>query len=315
MKHILFLLAFLSGFVLNAMEEKRLQPKRKFEEINQSRTEAQQPALKKLHYDEIFLEDLGLPNEMWARILEHVYFDSTILDKADDIYEGITAVKKYILKYFKTISLVCKTFKPLNISQSQWSKIKKELRAFYIPHLNQKFLEQHQGQEGLYPKNDTWHENTTISNNIGGFLAAGIMHIDTLTDILQTNYSVAAHLKLITLLLFYGASPNLQNKSEETALWWATFRHYQTNRNNSEIINLLLQHGANANLQDNDGKTAFDFAKDNNFNEFPQLVGKHSKNTLTKICLQYILTNFPQFEGQLDTLPAELRDSIHNLKS
>jgi len=419
------------------------------------------------------LEDLGLPNEMWAQILEHVYSDPTILNKADDIHEGIAAVKKYILNCSKTMPLVCKTFKALNITQSQWATFKEQLREFYITHLNEKFLEQHQGQEGLYPKNGEWHEGTTINNDTAAFLALGIMSNNTMVDVVYSNDTPHAHLKLITLLLFYGANADLQDDDGKTALYMTASNHHPANRNNSEIITLLLQYGANPNLQDesgktplysaicnhhiiernnieiiilllqhganpntkekkdvlsafsialvnhytidrnngeiikillqhganhdrhnkhgipplcwsvqshhsvklnmheiiiillqykanpniqdikgktalmhavydngplesnnnndiirlllqyganpnvkdNQGKTAFDIAKEKDFNEFPHLVRKHSQNSLKKICLLHILTNLPQFEGQLNSLPAELQDSINNLKS
>jgi len=206
------------------------------------------------------LEDLGLPNELWAPILEDVYFDLTILNEVADIDKGITAAKEYILKCFKTISHVCKTFKDLNISQEQWTQLKEELRKFYIRHLNQRFLERHEGNEALYPKDGEWHKDAVISDNIAQFLATGIMPNDTMSDILDSGDTVDAHLKLITLLLFYGANPNLQDECGRTTLDMAALNHHPTDLNNIEIITFILQHGANPNLQDKDGKTALYWA-------------------------------------------------------
>ena len=46
-------------------------------------------------------EDLGLPNENWAIILEFIYFNPSILDEAKDIYEAIDIIEKH----FKNCSL------------------------------------------------------------------------------------------------------------------------------------------------------------------------------------------------------------------
>ena len=51
--------------------------------------------------EEKYLEDLGLPNEIWAKILKLVYyvsFDLSIIDKAKDIHEAMDIIEKHILK-------------------------------------------------------------------------------------------------------------------------------------------------------------------------------------------------------------------------
>jgi len=210
------------------------------------------------------LEDLGLPNEIWAQILEYIYldpnyfFNPAILDEAKDIYDGIDIIEKYIQKCLQTISLVCKTFRNLNISKDQWAKLKEEIRGFYIPHLNDRFLERHQGKTGLYPKGGKWHSawNKFFSRNdkIAQFIATGIMPVDDPSSPL----TVAAgdnNLKLINLLLWYGANPNLQD-DDGTALYQAVLNYQFEYCNNIDLITLLLQYGANPNLQNEDGETA-----------------------------------------------------------
>ena len=59
--------------------------------------------------EEKSLEDLGLPNEIWAIILEFIYFNPSILDEAKDIYEAIDIIEKHFKNCYSTIPLVCKT--------------------------------------------------------------------------------------------------------------------------------------------------------------------------------------------------------------
>ena len=128
--------------------------------------------------EEKYLEDLGLPNEIWAKILKLVYyvsFDLSIIDKAKDIHEAMDIIEKHISKCRATISLVCKTFNDLNISRDEWNKVRGEIRKFYIPYLNKKFLEEREGKEGLYPKIGEWNFDVTINNNSAIFILTGKM--------------------------------------------------------------------------------------------------------------------------------------------
>jgi len=297
----------------------------------------------------MLLGDLGLPNEIWSQILEHAYFDPSILDKANDIYEAIDTIERHIAKYIQTLPFVCKTFRALQPSQEQWNKFKEKIRKLYIPFLNERFLEKREGKEGFYPKNGQWDTYNKLNNDIAKFTSTGIRSYMLLFEL------VAAHAtNLIHLLLFYGANPNIKDNNEQTALHWAIWYYDPIGNNNASIICLLLQHGINPNIKNEDEETAlyqavydydptecnnteiirlllehnanpyiktkekenaFDIARKNNFTDFPQLVRDHSQNTLKKICLQYILTNLQKFEDQLDTLPIELRDKINSLKS
>jgi len=253
MKKILLFL-FLAPF-LNAME-------------GQLQESMQEKNLETEHQEPRLLKDLGLPNEIWTNILAYaaIHCNHSILDQSTDIYEAINIIEKDIEYRHINISLVCKTFKDSNISQEQLTQLKKQIRELYIPLLNEKFLEKHEGNEGLYPKDGKWHKRTTINNDIAAFLATGTIPNNTMLDILKTNNSVDAHLKLINLLLFYGANPNLQNMYGQTALNKAAIYHNLINRNNTEIITVLLQYNANPNLQDNNGNTALSSAA---FNHHP----------------------------------------------
>jgi len=214
------------------------------------------------------LEDLGLPNEIWAQILEYIYldpnyfFNPAILDEAKDIYDGIKITEKYIEDRRANISLVCKIFQDLNISKDQWSKFKKQIRELYIPLLNKEFLKKYEGKEGLYPKGGQWHRKAKIRENIAQFLATGIISNNTMSKILRTNATFVAHLKLIDLLLFYGANPDLQDKYGGTALYIAATSHHPIEQNNIKVITLLFQYGANLNLKTSLGYTALYIAAD-----------------------------------------------------
>jgi len=235
-------------------DRKEESPKRKRNEDEQQ--DKQQPDTKRSHIGERLLEDLGLPNEIWTNILAYVYFDSSILDGANDIYEGITITRDHILKYFKTIPLVCKTFNGLTISKNQWAKSKEEIRSFYIPHPNKRFLETRKNKEGLFPKNGEWHTDSIINNQIAQFIATGSTLNDTLSNILI----LAVHdnnLKLIHLLLWYGANPNVHDEHRKTALSWA---NHPTNQHKIAVISLLLRHHSDPNLRDSKGKTALFWA-------------------------------------------------------
>jgi ankyrin repeat protein len=80
--------------------------------------------------------------------------------------------------------------------------------------------------------------------------------------------------QIVTLLLNYGANPNLKDNDRKTALIHAV--EYPTKYTNpayyykedpgnaySKIVQVLLNYGANPNIRDNAGKTALDYAKSN----------------------------------------------------
>ena len=108
--------------------------------------------------EEKSLDDLRLPNEIWAQILDYTYSDSNcflnlvILDEANDVYEAINSIEKYISKQLIAIPLTCRIFRNLSISKKKLLKFKQKIREIYIPYLNEKFLEKHDGEKGLYPK-------------------------------------------------------------------------------------------------------------------------------------------------------------------
>jgi len=193
------------------------------------------------------LEDLGLPNELWAQILAHaaIHCNHSILDQSTDIYEAINIIEKDIEYRHITISLVCKTFKNLNISQEQLTQLKKQIRELYIPFLNEKFLEKHEGNEGLYPKNGSWHNDSAINDEIALFILTGtdsLQQVELLDKIINREDDSSA-LPFIKLLLFYGANTEAEKLGKMTS---ALPRAIAPNK--EQTLKLLLESGANPNI-------------------------------------------------------------------
>lgn len=194
---LIFSILSVSSITL-CMEEK----KRKLE--NPENVNQEEPENKKLHIVEKFLQDLGLPNEMWALILDHVYLNASILDEGKDIFEGIERVKEHIAKCHNSIPYVCKGFKDLNIAQEQWNELKEKFRKFYIAHLNERFLEKHEAEEGLFLKNDTWLEDKLFNQAIGIFVSTGELNLFDLLNHLTDFETIEIKTQnLIKLLVFY----------------------------------------------------------------------------------------------------------------
>jgi len=237
------------------------------------------------------LEELGLPNEIWNEILEFVYVDLSILDKAHDIYEAIDIIEKHISKYHATSSLVCKTYRDLNISKGQGNDFKKKIRKFYIPLLNERFLEickDEEGKPGLYPKNADWVNTYEINCSIAKFLLTKVVEDKNLLYklILYTPKKgsvilpkVAYDIKLIILLLFYSLDPNIHEQEQSTALSWAIINHggYR-NKNYINHITILLKHNANPDIQDTIGKTALHDVSSYGKTQILELLLNYSKN-------------------------------------
>jgi len=213
-------------------------------------------------HEEKTLEELGLPNEMWAKIIELAYFEPNnflnleIFDEAKDIFEAIDIIDKYISEHHIAIEYVCKVFRALTpkISKEQWIEFKQKIRKFYTPYLNEKFLEWHEAKEGSYPKGEEWYEICSESNqNIAKFMETGILSdTELFADLAAYISNSKTHFNLIHLLLFYGIDPNIKNKKDKTALYCAIEKHTQYTSNRDKI-ELLLQYGANPNIK-NSGK-------------------------------------------------------------
>lgn len=217
--------------------------KRKFDNAENNADNQEQPAMKKSHLEEKLLEELGLSNEIWAIVLEHLYFDPSILDEAKDIYEGIDIVRKHIEKCIKTIPFVCKIFKDLSISREHWALLKEKIREFYIPHLNARFLELQEGKDGLYPKGGQWLQDINSNIQLGLFIEKGIVTFDLFfhSNIKEESKLDKDH-KLIYLLLFYLSNPDIKDLHGWTLL------HSYLGSEDIDIVKLLLKHKANPNL-------------------------------------------------------------------
>lgn len=244
---IFIIISFLS--IINStcsMEERE-----ESEKQEQKETETQKVSMHEI--PQIFN---SLPIEIWDIILKQIYFDIQILDEARDIYECIDIIEKYIPQSYLAIALVCKAFNALSISKDQWIKFEKEIREFYINYINSRFLERREGKEGLYPKNEKWHNDDTMNNNIAQFIELRKTENTLLLDIIEFTVFdkeiPAEDLKLIHLLLFYGADPNLSDSNGSRALSTLADRQFLINEkfNYTETIKTLLKYGANPNLQD-----------------------------------------------------------------
>ena len=190
--------------------------------------------------EESFLvENHDLPQEIWDKILDHVYLDPSIIDQCSNIYQGIEEIEQHIQKYFKILSLTCSTFYRLNIPTKQSTLFKKRVRAFYRPLLNEKFLEEHENEEGLYPINGRWSKYPINNNNIARFVSYKTQELN------YTCMPTALNSKLIQLLVFYNLDPNFKYDTLNPFL--AYIMDYNNTNKVLEIINSLLKHGANPN--------------------------------------------------------------------
>ena len=199
-------------------------------------------------------ETQGLPNEIWFLILDHLYYQPNISADANDIYEGIAIIQKNIPRYYQTISLVCGDFKSLNMP---WTQFKEKIRKFYIIELNHRFLESRQDKKGLRPKNDDWDTDIEIDKKIAKFILNKNTSDNDILSNLISKYSCNKDFglklkikKIISLLLFYGANVNKQNKHSDTPLTLAVSFHDKTKVNNKNMIVMMLARGAYVNISD-----------------------------------------------------------------
>jgi ankyrin repeat protein len=95
----------------------------------------------------------------------------------------------------------------------------------------------------------------------------------------KEKYNIATHEmtnQIVTLLLNYGADPNLKDNDRKTALIHAVeyptkytnpVYYYKEDPGNaySKIVQVLLKYGADPNLKDNVRKTALDYAKPDSY--------------------------------------------------
>ncbi len=272
MKKILLISLLITPFLVG-MEDTL---KRKRDE----KEDQQQMVCKKILLDQIPTVYLGLPVELWHSIFEHVYFDSTILDEVPHLFEGIATIQQYVPTACKTVSLVCKTFRALNIPPDQWSKFKEKIKAFYITHLNQRFLEKREGQEGLYPKNSKWHTSSLTDESTAKFISTRIMSNNSLIlqYLIREIKRNPTYLKFINMLLFYGADPNIADCTGITPLLSALAIQDSPKQDIKNLVSLLLKYGANFNTQDNCGFTALHLAAHPKQIHIMRLLLKHGGN-------------------------------------
>lgn len=181
----------------------------------------------------VLFDDHVLPIEIWYLIIKKAYLDPDILKEAQNIFDPIKLIEKHILTLYQTLPFVCKGFASLNISKEDWPKFKEEIRKFYIPYLNEKFLKTYKDEGELYPKeNKAWHLNPVIDKKIAQFISTGTFsHSEPISTkcmpsdcilyqvILSQESKVSKSnevaknnthnlLKILNLLVFYGANPN-----------------------------------------------------------------------------------------------------------
>ena len=74
------------------------------------------------------------------------------------------------------------------------------------------------------------------------------------------------HIELVRLLLEKGANVNHQDKDGNTALMWAS------SKGHVELVRLLLEKGANVNYQNKYGRTALRYARKNHHTEIERIL-------------------------------------------
>jgi len=200
----------------------------------------------------------GLPNEIWSSILEDCYFDNDVLE-CEDIYCALTCLKEKFPHISKNVRLVCKAFSDLFKDDVFKLKIKK----FYKQLLIEKYLELRDG--GFYPKGGcTWGSELETNKTIGLFLAGKGESGDILAKIIDLptfKHELGLYEDIISVLLFYGASPDFVDEQGDTAL------HKIFGSPDVEgmvnIIKMLLDHDADVQTQNNNGQTIIALAAQN----------------------------------------------------
>ena len=87
-------------------------------------------------------------------------------------------------------------------------------------------------------------------------LAGSFSIIFFLIELLAIHYACdRGNVKILEVLLSFGADVNLQDDTKQTPL------HYAVLTDNIGVASLLLQKGANASIQDEDGNTPKDIAE------------------------------------------------------
>lgn len=189
---------------------------------------------------------------------ENIYFNPSILNEAENIYEAIDIIEKYIAKCTKLLNL-CNVSNDL--SNKNLRKFRKKIREFYIPYLNKKFLRKREGKEGLYPRNSEWHNDPIFrsceyNEEIAQFIETAAIPTNTIEASWLPNELT---LKMIKVLIFYGLDIETKNECGDTPLHWVLNSLVYPNQVKlievKQIILFLLKHGANLNAQDNLGET------------------------------------------------------------
>lgn len=218
----------------------------------------------------ISLNDHILPPEMWKLILEKGYLNLDIINNAKDIHESVELIKKHIASFYKSISLVCRGFEVLNISKAKWPNFREEIKKYYREQLIQKFLT-YENEEGVYPKGKkAWYLNPSLDKKIAQFISKGTFSILELLDrtkpgpsdcilyqviLLQNSNEVLESadtaksntielLKILNLLIFYGANPN-----KDPLLLTQTIKCSYKNKYLIPVIQFLLDNQININAE------------------------------------------------------------------
>jgi len=190
-----------------------------------------------------------LPTELLAELLEmillKVLFDENACDGCQNIFEALDSIKQKLPNISTSIPLTCKTFNL--ISKTIYSKEK--IYKFYRSLLIEKFLHLIDDNNLIYKEIKkfliTGYDDAIISRivNPPGF------SFNKKEALLGQNL-----IRLILLLLFYGANINSKNEYGNSALYLTMLQYWDDDTDNSEIkevFELLLDKGADVNAQDN----------------------------------------------------------------
>jgi len=227
-------------------------------------------------------EDI-LPNELWTMILSKVYCDVNAYDECQNISDVLDVTKEKLSNISKNIRLVCRTFNYLNNSISTSNFLKNELKDFYRSSLIlrlPKVLGDRRSREfiefintgidkGIIADVISYYHcylsSQPIIKIIGLLLLYGA-HINTKNKSGNTPMHQAMCLrrnnkeleKVITMLLDYDADVNTKDAGGRTPLYLALESHYYGEM--EKVIRTLLDHDANVNIQDQNGDTALHVA-------------------------------------------------------
>lgn len=259
---------------------------------HEKRPDADKRELKRLKpYKEELIED-------WKQYIEKLflknYCNLEFIVNSTDIFDALAKLRG--------LKNIFRTSKHLRSLKNAFPELNQQIQ-FYRDLLKRLFLEEREGQDGLYLKNIKWCEDEEVNLRIAKFIQNPKRDDLILNRLLSRSAYIDNNLlaQLIHLLIFFNADPDSLNDSTAPLMWAAmngkneavqVLSTYQVNVNRQneygntalifgveydQIVEILLAKKANIYLRGNFG-TAMDIAKKFGYKKSLELLEKHHQS-------------------------------------